>query len=199
MEMSNYAPSKYDLFWIYACFAARIIVILATGGFLTLLLGYNPAKWLASHSILNMTIILLLIASIFMLAFERNFYLSFLGWSVYPCGSLAEKVPVGATIAVPIKVKPNSNVIYWATEPSTTTSPSSTSSDTEPISNPWDAYANYDNSGVVKSDAGGNAVLRVRSPSSYRVGLFNRKLNKHIHYRVCNQSGMLGEVKTVYI
>ena len=47
MEISTYAPSKYDLFWIYACFAARIIVILATVAFLAILLGYNPAKWLA--------------------------------------------------------------------------------------------------------------------------------------------------------
>jgi len=191
VQMQNYAPSGYDMFWIYACFTARIIVILSTVLLLAMLLGYNPVRWLASHCIINMTLILLLIASIFMLAFERNFYLSFLGWSVYPCGSLAEKVPVGANTAIPVKVKPLSNVVYWASEPTDTTK--------QPISNPWDAYANYDNSGVVKADANGNATLRVRAPSSYQVGLFKRTLKKHVHYRVCNQAGMLGEVKTVYV
>ena len=67
------------------------------------------------------------------------------------------------------------------------------------ISNPWDAYANFENSGVVRADASGNAVLQFRSPSSYKVGLLNNTLKRHVHYRVCKHPGMLSDVKTIFV
>lgn len=189
--VTDWTPSKYDLFWIYFRYASSIVMI--TGIFLLTaqLNGYNIASWFQKHSIICMIYCLLLVACIIQFAVDRNFYLPFLGQTVYPCGSLAEKVPANADTTVKIKVQPNANVIYWASEPSAPTK--------QPISNPWDAYAMYDNSGVVRADSQGNAVLRFRSPSSYRVGLMNRKLERHVHYRVCKMPGMLGEIKTVFV
>ena len=188
---SMIAPTSNNLAWMYVRFCAHIVIMLSTILFLFQMGGYNPVKFLMANKLIGTIIMVIIVASILMYVASRNFYLPFLGWAVYPCGSLAEKVPADANTSVQVKVKPNANVIYWASEP---TDPKS-----QPISNPWDAYANYDNSGVVRADSQGNAILRVRSPSSYRVGLMKRELKRHIHYRVCTYSGMMSDVMTVYV
>ena len=124
------------------------------------------------------------VALLFM--FDRDFYLSFLGRCASPCSSLALRTPENASLSVSVRVPANVKVIYWASEPNP-----------EVVSNPWDAYANYDNSGVVESDENGLATLLVRPPSSYQVGAFNRTLRKHIHYRYCENNGMMSPIYTV--
>ena len=176
---------------MYARFTARIVIMASAILFLAQLSGYNPIKYLTSNKYISVTVMLVIAASVIYFAFSRNFYLPFLGWSVYPCGSLAEKVPAGADTTITVQVPPGANVVYWASEPSDPT--------VQPIDNPWDAYANYENSGVVRADASGNAILQVRSPSSYNVGLMNRTLKRHIHYRVCRHPGMLSDIKTVFL
>ena len=173
-------------------FVARIVIMACAILFLFHLGGYNPAKYFTKNPIISVITIVICVASVIYYAFSRNFYLPFLGWAVYPCGSLAEKVPAGADVSVNVKVAPNANVIYWASE-----KPEPEAG--EPIDNPWDAYANYENSGVVRADASGNAVLRVRSPVSYQVGVMKKTLSRHIHYRVCRHPGMLSDIKTVFL
>jgi len=192
--MSQDKPWSYSnnqMFFMYLRYAAKIIIMVSALLFTCQLGGYNPSKFLTQNKIISFIVILIIVASIIYNLFDRNFYLPFLGWSVYPCGSLAEKVPNKADTTVTIQVKPNVNVIYWASEPS--------SSENQPIDNPWDAYANYDNSGVVKADDTGKAVLHVRNPSSYQVGLMNKTLKRHIHYRECRHPGMLSDIKTIMI
>jgi hypothetical protein len=192
MDMSSFmAPTTSSLTWMYVKFFANIVLMLSTILFIFQLGGYNPAKFISSNKIICTFIMLVIIISILIYIVSRYFYLPFLGKTVYHCGSLAEKIPTNADTSVLVKVKPNANVVYWASEP--------TDLDKQPISNPWDAYANYDNSGVVRADASGNALLRVRKPSSYRVGLMNRELKIHIHYRVCTYSGLMSDIKTVYV
>jgi len=151
--------------------------------------GYHPLIFLKKYLIVDMIVKVSVVISIMYNIFDRNFYLPFLGWSAYPCGSLAEKIPRDADTTVSVQVKPNVNVIYWASESKT--------NEEQPIDNPWDAYANYDNSGVVRADENGKAVLHVRNPSIYQVGLMNKTLKKHIHYRECRHAGMLSSIKTV--
>ena len=192
--MEQDKPWKYSntkTFHMYLRFGAKIVLMICALLFAAHLGGYNPSKYLNKNKINNFFIELIIVASIIYNIFDRNFYLPFLGWSVYPCGSLAEKVPNKADTTVTVQVKPNVNVIYWASEPSTP--------DKQPIDNPWDAYANYDNSGVVKADASGKAVLHFRNPSSYQVGLMNKTLKRHIHYRECRHPGMLSDIKTIMI
>ena len=190
-ENKPWSYSKTDMFYMYLRYSAKIVIMLCALLFACQLGGYNPSKFLTQNKIINLIVILIVVASIIYNLFNRNFYLSFLGCTVYPCGSLAEKIPNKADTTVTVQVKPNVNVIYWASEPSST--------ENQPIDNPWDAYANYDNSGVVKSDATGKAVLHVRNPSSYQVGLMNKTLKQHVHYRVCRHPGMLSEIKTVIL
>ena len=191
-QMNNQIrPPPNDLILIYVRFLANGLIILSLILMLLQLIGIQIFQWFSKSPILSGLYGFLLIICVALYIIDRNFYLPFLGYSVYPCGSLSEKRPNNADISVSVKVKPNVNVIYWASE--------SSPIEKQPISNPWDAYANYDNAGVARANSDGNAVLWVRSPSSYRVGLFNRKLERHIHYRECNYSGMLSEVKTVIL
>jgi hypothetical protein len=119
------------------------------------------------------------------LVFRRNVYLPFLGETVYPCENLADKSPDGAELRITVTDVPaGSKVVYWASEPSTSI-----------VSNPWDAYGKYENSGVVTSDASGKAILSVRKPTGYKVPS-GRKLKPHVHYRFCQESGILSEIRT---
>lgn len=118
--------------------------------------------------------------------FSRDFYLPFLGMTAMPCGSMGETVPSGASVSISVKVKPNSMVLYWAAE------------ENEKVrENPWVAYDKASNSGLVKSDADGVAVLKIRPPAAYKVP--GRVLKPHVHYRVCDKSMMMGRVHTAYV
>lgn len=152
------------------------------------IVGYNFLEiWITSH-VITRTIYVLVGISALVVAMDRDFYLSFLGQAVYPCGSLVSKVPAKADTEVRVRVPPNCNVVYWAAEPGKT--------NTEVIDNPWDAYMNYDNSGVVKANDMGEAILKFRHPASYNVPT-GRHLHKHVHYRYCFHPGMLSRVNTV--
>jgi hypothetical protein len=191
MEQTNkpWHFSKGDKLAVYLRMKTKCILIVAALLCAAQLGGYYPLNFIKKYKVLNFIILLSLVASIIYNIFDRNFYLPFLGWTSYPCGGLAEKIPRDADTTVTVQVKPNVNVIYWGSEPKT--------NEEQPIDNPWDAYANYDNSGVVRADAQGKAVLHFRNPSIYQVGLMNRTLKKHIHYRECRHPGMLSSVKTV--
>lgn len=122
------------------------------------------------------------------LMFNRDTYLPFLGDAVYPCGTLNEKIPNDHTHEVTIKVPPNSNVVYWASEPE--------NQELDIIPNPWDAYQKYENSGVVIADNQGNAVIKFRIPKQYKIPS-GRLLKPHVHYRFCKSPGMLSKIYTV--
>ncbi len=118
---------------------------------------------------------------------QRDFYLFFLDQAVFPCGPMQPKEPEGANTEIQIEnLRPDSNVVYWAAE-----------SNDEIRTDPWKAYGMNSNSGVARTDASGTVVLRVRKPASYNVPYGRKTLQPHIHYRVCEQPGMLGPVRTI--
>jgi len=119
--------------------------------------------------------------------FSRDYYLPFLGSTVYPCGSLVEKIPSNADMQIYVYTPPHSSVIYWASE-----------SHKEVIENPWLAYGENTNAGVTKADGKGLTILKVRKPSIYKTPM-GKKLSPHVHYRVCEGNGMLSRVETVII
>lgn len=149
-------------------------------GYLSKLIGISEISSIVSAIILGLCGYLLL---------NRNFYLPFLGHAVYPCASLIERTPENANNIIKIKVSPNTNVIYWGSE-------NKSNDDSLVINNPWDAYGNYDNYGVVKSDSEGIAVLKYRTTVKYKIPS-GKKLDRHLHYRYCIGNGMMSEVKTV--
>jgi hypothetical protein len=133
--------------------------------------------------------ILVGIATIYLL-FDRNTYLPFLGDTVFPCPQLADKMPTDATVSVTVQVPPGAKVVYWAAEHS---------EDMAVAPNPWVAYLNYENTGVVTADPQGHAVLKVREPQQYKIPHQLKTINKHIHYRFCQTPGMLSAVHTVFL
>lgn len=139
--------------------------------------------------------------------FRRDYYLPFLGETVFPCDPLTEKVPEKADSMVEVVVRPNANVIYWAADDMDSVkgrdggggAGDKTKTVTEEvIENPWKAYMRFNNSGVVRADAKGRVVLKVRRPVSYKVP-FAGRLDRHVHYRVCGENGMLGSIQTMKI
>ncbi len=120
--------------------------------------------------------------------FDRDTYLPFLGRSVFPCDVLSQSMPKDATITLTLKVRPNSKVIYWAANPSATGE----------LTGYKEAYGDYENSGVAKSNGEGIVKLNVMEPQPYYVP-YKGVLPRHVHYRVCCSSGIMGPVRTVYL
>ena len=124
---------------------------------------------------------------------KRNFYLPFLGRTVYPCEQdmdVEESRPANWDIRKEIKTTPKSKVIYWAAK-----------SNKKHYDTPEEAYGKFPNKGVTRSDNKGNATLYVKKPSGYTVNRFgfNKELEPHIHYRICLGGGLLSQVKTSYV
>jgi uncharacterized membrane protein YuzA (DUF378 family) len=150
--------------------------------------GFNLVEFIARYTFASLEPIVYGLVGLSALVhiFSRNYYLPFLGDTVFPCGSMIEKVPVNANTDVKVQVPPKTNVIYWASE-----------THDEVMQNPWLAYDEFSNAGVVRSDVNGIAVLKFRKPSSYKVGY--KTLEPHVHYRVCRHPGMLDAVQTVFM
>ena len=153
---------------------------------------FNLINYLSEHVVdipsLNRILYIMIGCAGLLFVFNRDYYLPFLGKTVYPCNSLSIKTPVNANIATQIKTKPNVNVIFWASE----------TNEDQIMESPWKAYNMYSNSGVALSDANGIATLKVRNPSSYKIPS-GKKLSPHVHYRVCTSGGMLSGIKTAFI
>jgi len=120
--------------------------------------------------------------------FDRDTYLPFLGPTHIPCAALSPREPVNANQSITVQVPPGRTVLYWASEPA--------NDHLKDIPSWKNAYLNYENTGVVVSDAHGRATLRIRTPQSYKVP-FHGLLEPHVHYRICEESGWMGKVMTV--
>ena len=132
-------------------------------------------------------LVVALVAAFF--AFQRDFYLPFLGETHVPCAVLKDMTPEGADTSIGVKVRPGAKVVYWAAEPA--------NEDLKTVNDYKAAYLEYRNAGVVTADADGNAVLKVRTPQGYTVPV-KGQLPPHIHYRVCSErAGFMGSIVTV--
>lgn len=135
-------------------------------------------------------IYIVLLICVLILSFNRSTYLPFLGECALPCSVLADRTPDNSTISLKVVVPPNAKVVYWASEHS---------DKMDVVDNPFDAYGKYDNTGVCTADRNGTAIINIREPTSYKVPLFGRILDKHVHYRYCQSRGLLSDINTVNI
>lgn len=119
---------------------------------------------------------------------NRNFYLPFLGTSVYPTHLMQEILPKNASLKIKINnVIPNTKIVYWA----------SYSKNDVVVDNPWKAYDDYSNSGIASSNKDGIVIVQLRKPVSYRIPS-GSILKPHVHYREMLMNGLLGPVKTFH-
>ncbi len=171
-------------------YTKKLLVFGAINYFVLAFFNFNFIDYLGEkiHNKISFIIYIIIgLAGLYQIT-RRDFYLSFLDKTVYPCGNLVEKKPADATIKKTIKTAPNINVIYWAAE-----------YDDKIFKDPYVAYDKYANSGVVKSDNNGNAILEFRKPQGYNVPYKSKRINPHVHYRECFYDGMLDSVKTLYL
>ena len=172
-------------------FAIAIVIIGAINWLLIGALGYNPiSNIFGAKSITTRGIYILVGLSAVAIMFHRDTYLPFLGESVVPCSALPDQIPEGADTHVQVKVTPKSKVLYWAAEPAT--------EGLKKIHDWRQAYIKFMNVGVVMSNEKGVATLYVRNPQPYTVPWMGR-LEPHVHFRVCGESGMMGSIHTVYM
>lgn len=122
--------------------------------------------------------------------FNRDTYLPFLGETVLPCTTIPERVPPGATKELRVPAPPGSKVLYWAAEPAM--------EELKQIQDWQQAYNKFENAGVTTTDSTGIAILKVRAPQAYTVP-FKGRIEPHVHFRICDGSGMLGRIKTVFV
>jgi uncharacterized membrane protein YuzA (DUF378 family) len=171
-----------------------IVFLVLIGGLNWLVIGttgLDLVKSFLGRRTANIIYIIVGIATLLLVS-RRDVYLPFLGQTLFPAEALTLKTPQGANESVNLKTRAGARVVYWAAEPEMHV-------DGKDL-NSWDkAYKNNENSGVVKADDQGVAVLRIRGlPQSYKVGYF-MTLKPHVHFRVEGANGFFGPVQTKFI
>jgi uncharacterized membrane protein YuzA (DUF378 family) len=154
---------------------------------------------------LNTIIYVVVALSALYLAFQRETWLPFLGDSVLPGAVVPEKKNSGDT-TVDVHVKPGAKVAYWAAkaqessvgvESSVNGTESSVGAD-KSVPKVRDAYAHFENSGVVIANDAGLATLVFNKGTSYIVPS-GREIKSHVHYREFGEDGMMGPVQSVFV
>lgn len=133
---------------------------------------------------------LITIACTLLLVLNRDTFLPFLSENFLPEIFLNMKVrnPKHVENKVPLKIEPNTKLIYWAADPG------------KEISKTWKkGYNQFENSGVIKSDKDGNVEIPIQCPSRYIVHGY-KVLPKHVHYRTYNEdTQMLSRINTIIL
>lgn len=182
----NFTPEYLKRF---AFLLGMCLIIVGSLNWLTLgLFGVNPLEKVFGPSIASFLYVLVGVSALAIM-FDRDTYLPFLGPMVIPCSILKDREPPGATQSIQVNVTPKTKVLYWAADPA--------AENLKHLKSWKDAYAAYENAGVTTSNGEGVAVLKVSEPQAYTVP-FKGKIESHVHYRVCGESGFMGRVQTVY-
>lgn len=179
------------MYWQKIAFKVAM-VLLIIGGLNWLVIGVFDTNLVQSvfGKTLSRVIYSLVGISALSIMFNRDTYLPFLGETVLPCTTIPERVPPGATKELRVPAPPGSKVLYWAAEPAM--------EELKQLQSWEQAYNKYENAGVTTTDSTGIAILKVRNPQPYIVP-FKGRLEPHVHFRICDGTGMLGRIKTVYV
>lgn len=179
------------MYWKKLAFkVAMVLVLLGSLNWLSIgLLQKNPIELLLGKGLSRFVYGIVGLAAISMM-FNRDTYLPFLGETVLPCTIIPEHIPPGATKELTVSAPPGSKLLYWAAEPEL--------EGLKQISTWQQAYKKYENAGVTTADTNGVAILKVRDPQAYVVP-FKGRIEPHIHFRICDGTGILGRIKTVFV
>lgn len=124
------------------------------------------------------------------LMFQRDTYLPFLGKAALPASVIVDdRVPEQANTELQLQINApdGTKLIYWGAEPNANV-----------VSNPWDAYNKYTNTGVA-TVRNGAVTIKFKCPAEYKIPI-GKKLKRHIHYRLCcEKNAMMGPIETVYV
>ena len=179
------------MFWQKMAFKIAIVLLVAGGlNWLSVgILNANLVESVVGKTLARVVYVLVGLAAVSIM-FNRDTYLPFLGETVLPCTMIPERVPPGATKELRVPAPPGSKVLYWAAEPAM--------EELKQIPDWQQAYNKFENAGVATTDSTGVAILKVRNPQPYLVPMKGR-LEPHVHFRICDGTGMLGRVKTIFV
>ena len=189
--MNSLNDSSKTLFYqkmVFKC--AMVLLIVGSLNWLSVgLFRINLVESLLGQTLSRGVYVVVGVAAL-LIMFNRDTYLPFLGETVLPCTTIPERVPPGATKELRVPAPAGSKVLYWAAEPAM--------EDLKQIPDWQQAYNKFENAGVATTDSTGIAILKVRDPQPYMVP-FKGRLEPHVHFRICDGTGMLGRVKTVFV
>ena len=175
--------------------AVRFILVTAGIFYLGLaFFGEEFFKYYTGNQLLKIIYVIFALSGLYV-SMDRDFYLPFLGDAVFPDGLLPPHTsPMSANLQHTLKnLKPNIKVVYWAAEPCEVTE----TCGVERM--PWEAYTDYTNAGVTKSNEHGEAIIKIRGkPQSYNVPYKSNVIMPHVHYRYQKSNGMYSKVHTIY-
>lgn len=172
-------------------FAMVLVIVGALNWGLIGVFGFNLVATLLGRGLLANTVYTLVGVAALFLVGRRDTYLPFLGETVLPCSLMPERTPEHADTEVTVNgMTPGAKVLFWAAEP-----------ENEGLSKLKDwrrAYLEFSNAGVTTVDTTGKATLRVRKPQPYTIPS-GRRLESHVHWRVCEDGGLIGPVQTTAV
>jgi len=170
---------------------AIFIILLGSLNWLSIgLFGRDLVRYVLPPRYAKMVYVLYGLAALPLL-FQRDMYLPFLGETVLPGAALVAKTPQNANDQITIRTRPGAKVVYWASEPNPNQG--------KDLPTPEEAYAEFENSGVVVADSSGHAILRFRGPpQAYTVPIKGR-LEPHVHFRISDENGFLERVQSVFV
>jgi hypothetical protein len=133
---------------------------------------------------------------IFLIIYKSTFketFLIFLGECAYPISLIPNAIyppNTNFTIELDLNIPNGSKIIYWA---------STDNKDKNYVfNNPYDAYGNYENSGVAIVN-NKKVSINIKCPNKYKVPS-GSILDQHIHYRIAFPNNpILSDVKTLKI
>ena len=144
----------------------------------------------SKHIVVKFASIIALFCAI-MLSIQRNTYLPFLGKTVLPPILFQNEISPRSgneTLTLNFQnVEDGTILIYWGAL-----------SSGEDKSSPEIAYGDFSNTGVT-TIRNNRADVYFNCPDAYNVGIFNKKINKHIHYRMMSSNGIMSQVFTKYV
>jgi uncharacterized membrane protein YuzA (DUF378 family) len=174
-------------------FYARIILIIGGLNYLYMGIVSNDGflSLNLSKNVINALYIIIGISALY-LFMNRDYYLPFLGETVIPTIVPIDKNNKNIITTTIKNLPPKSSIIYWAAK---------SNKDISLIEDPYTAYADYANSGISIANDNGEAKIEYECPVQYKVGMFKKELDRHIHYRYMNTEfpGFLSPVKTLYL
>ena len=133
---------------------------------------------------------IVLVSAIYLLI-QRDMYLPFLGQTAIPTSLFKENIsPNGSNVETDLVIDApdGSRVLYWGAQADT---------QSKVFSTPQLAYKDYANAGIAVVSKG-KATIRFFCPVKYEVP-WGKTLDRHIHYRVVLDNGLIGPVRTTYV
>jgi len=189
MYSKNYSKVKFRIFLMSLVIIGAINWGAHAIGYNIIdILSLNINKIFNSNLPINKIIYLFVAIAGIWIASKRSTWLPFLGESVLPENLVPLKQNEKPDTTIQITTIPNVKIAYWA---------ALNKGDTTDV---FTAYGNYENTGVVLSDANGIATLPIMLGTGYTLpsGVV---LPKHLHYRIIglpDSDGMLGKIETIY-